>query len=69
MRFSMTEFTDQEKLKEIEQEIDFRRFVYGKKVKAGKMKLEIAQRKIQIMLAIRDDYQKTISGDLFWSRK
>ena len=62
-------FTDQDKLAEIEREIGFRHHVYGKRVKAGTMTSAAAQRKIQIMNAIADDYRDRIASqpDLFKS--
>ena len=60
-------FTDREKLAEIEQEIKFRHRVYSKRVREGSMHLSAAQRKIQIMTAIADEYRDRIAAqpDLF----
>jgi len=57
-------FSRQDKLKAIEREISYRQWVYGNKVKAGKMSPMAAQRGIQIMQAIADDYRdKNLFGE------
>ena len=66
----MNDFSDKEKLSEIEREIKFRQFVYAKKVKDNSMTPRAAARGIRIMMAIADDYRKALTeGDLFWGRK
>ena len=59
--------SDRDKLEEIEREIEFRHRVYAKQIKAGKMNPALAQNKIRIMTAIRDDYRNKIAKqpDLF----
>lgn len=53
----MTEFTKEEKLKCIVRELALRRNVYGKRVTEGKMKNSVATKEIQLMEAIRRDYE------------
>jgi hypothetical protein len=49
-------FTREEKRKALEREIALRVNVYPQRIRAGKMKPELAEREILIMRAIRDDY-------------
>lgn len=61
------EFTAREKLAEIEREIAWRHRVYARAIKAGRMPAKDAQRRIQIMNAIAEDYRRAITAapDLF----
>jgi hypothetical protein len=52
-------FTQEEKLTEIKREIALRRNVYSKRVAEGRMKREVADRQIGIMLEIAKDYGGT----------
>ena len=54
--------TDEEKLREVKREIEYRWFVYPKRVAAGKMKQAEMDRKLAVMLAIRDDIERRING-------
>ena len=53
---TMTEYTNDEKLKEIAREIAMRRNVYPKWIASGRLKPEAADRQIAIMVAIAKDY-------------
>lgn len=58
--------TLEDKLKEVERELKFRHFVYKGQVERGKLTRELAQRRIQIMTSIADDYrEKLAEGPLF----
>lgn len=61
------EFTARDKLREIEREVEYRHRVYGRLVKAGKMKSVEASRRIKLMTAIAEDYRRLASAapDLF----
>ncbi|RRY08871.1 hypothetical protein [Brucella anthropi] len=63
----MERFSAQEKLAELEREITFRHRTYSRLVKAGKMKLPEAQRRIQLLTDIANDYRNAASNepDLF----
>lgn len=52
-----------EKLKEVETEIGFRWRVYGKRVKAGGMKQDVMDRKIAIMIGIRDELRERLERE------
>lgn len=66
---SEMQFTDQEKLHEIEKEISRRRYFYKRMVTAGKMKMDDARRQILLMKEIASDYQSRIKGEFFWGQK
>ena len=55
--------TREEKIKELRAELNYRRWVYAKQVRAGKMTVAESSRKIRIMQDILDDYLR--EGDLF----
>lgn len=58
--------TLEDKLKEVERELKFRHFVYKGQIERGTVSREVAQRRIQIMTAIREDYaEKIAEGPLF----
>lgn len=61
------DFTPKDKLREVEREIEHRHRVYARLIKAGKMRSADAQRRIQIMSAIAEDYRRAASAepDLF----
>jgi len=52
----MTEFTREEKLKEVAREIALRRRVYPNRVLTHRLSQKAADRQIAIMLAIAKDY-------------
>lgn len=52
----MSNFTIDDKIREIRRELAMRKSLYPKWVAAGKMKLDHADRMIAIMQAIHDDY-------------
>ena len=56
---AMTEFTREEKLKELAREIALRRNVYAKRVNVGQMTREQADKQIAIMIEIAKDYGGT----------
>lgn len=58
-------FTDAEKLKEVKDEIAFRWRVYARRVAEGKMTQTAMDRRIGLMQAIRDDYERRVQGRLF----
>ena len=58
-------FSDQAKLKCVERELALRRNVYPKWVAQGKMTQAAAQKEIQIMEDIANDYRGKISASLF----
>lgn len=59
-------FTAEEKLKEIDRELAQRNRVYPFMISKGKISREQAQRQVQIMQAIRQDYaDKAKEGPLF----
>jgi hypothetical protein len=49
-------YTARDKAKEAIREVSYRQFVYSKKVDAGTMKLDDAERRIAVMQEIADDY-------------
>ena len=53
-------YSDAEKLAEIGREIALRRVVYPKQIEAGKMTAESARRGLEIMEAIKRDYQEKV---------
>lgn len=55
--FCSDEFTPTEKLKAVEREVGFRRYVYPPRVAAGKMKQADADAQLAIMEAIAADYR------------
>ena len=55
--------TREQKIKELETELRFRRRVYPGLVRRGKMSIEEASRRTRVMQEILDDYQR--EGDLF----
>lgn len=55
-RISLREITVQEKLHEIERELNQRRRVYARLVEQRKLRQDVADRQIAIMEAIRTDY-------------
>jgi hypothetical protein len=59
-------FTNAEKLAEIEREIKQRHRVYAHLIRTGKLRPSTAERQMLIMSAIRDDYAaKVAEGPLF----
>lgn len=63
----MPDFTAAQKLREVERELSFRHFVYPRQIKRGTLKSTEAQRRIQIMTAIAEDYRRALAAqpDLF----
>lgn len=53
-------WTVEDKIKEIERELRYRRFVYEKLVADGRMKRAVADKQIAILEAIKDDYQTAL---------
>lgn len=51
-------FTPEEKRKSVEREIAYRRYVYSRRVEAGKMRRETADREIAIFEEIAEDYRR-----------
>lgn len=49
-------FTDEEKIAEIDREIEMRHRVYGWQVRNGKLSKEQARRQLDLMLSIKADY-------------
>lgn len=58
----MSDFTDEEKLAEIDREITMRRRVYPWQVRNGKLSEENARRQIDLMIAIKMDYAKKLEA-------
>jgi hypothetical protein len=56
-------FTNREKNKEALREVDYRRFVYSKRIGDGKMTQADADRKIAKMVEIAEDYRKLAEAD------
>jgi len=54
----MTEFTAREKLEEADREVAMRRRVYPKQIARGDLSLAKANRQIEIMRAIAQDYHR-----------
>ena len=52
-----------EKLAAIEREIAYRRRLYPRWVDAGKMKFDRAEREIEVMEAIAEDYRRLLAGE------
>lgn len=52
-----SEYTTAQKLKAVEREIGFRKFVYPRRVIAGKMKAEVAKFEVDVFEAIAADYR------------
>ncbi len=59
----MSKFTNQEKADEVRREVGYRQRVYARLVSEGKMHYTEQQRRIGIMQAILDDYQKLDAAD------
>ena len=49
-------FTNREKAKEARRELNYRQFVYSKRVAEGSMKVAQAEKQIAIMTEIYEDY-------------
>ncbi len=63
---SLQDFTNEQKLAEVNREITQRHRVYGRMVKQGKLDPKRAQLLIRIMQAVADDYAaKVKEGPLF----
>ncbi len=60
----MSDFTIDDKIREIRRELAMRKNLYPKWVAAGKMKADHADRLIAIMQAIHDDYINSKLGEL-----
>jgi hypothetical protein len=60
---AMTEFTAIEKYQSILREIKYRRQVYPRLVERKKMRQETADREIEIMIAIGQDYEKQTQSE------
>lgn len=54
--------TDDEKLKAVQRELRYRRWVYPKRVAAGSMKQQEAEKQIAVFEAIEADYQKAVAS-------
>lgn len=54
--------TDDDKIAEIQREIDMRRRVYPHLIAEGKLKSEIAERRIEVFAAILSDYEQRRGG-------
>jgi hypothetical protein len=54
------EYTTAQKLREVDREIGFRRYVYPRRVAAGKMKQDAADYQIAVFEAIAADYRKRL---------
>jgi hypothetical protein len=59
------EFTDQEKLRCLEREIEMRRKVYPNRIRQGLMSPSHAEHEIACMEAIAAEYRARIQGDMF----
>lgn len=59
-----TQFTDQQKLAELEKEIAYRWAVFGRLVRSGKMKQTEMDFRIGVMQAIRDEIRNRVQGRL-----
>lgn len=59
----MTTITATDKLREINRELGQRRHVYPRRIAAGKMTQQAADRQIAIMEAIRADYEPQASKE------
>jgi hypothetical protein len=55
--------TTQDKLRCVAREVALRRNVYRKRVALGKMTAELAQRELELMQAILDDYKNWIQEE------
>lgn len=60
--FCSDEFTPTDKLKAVEREIGFRRYVYKGRVANGKMTEAEAEKGIAVMEAIADDYRRQLDN-------
>jgi hypothetical protein len=60
--FCSDEFTPTDKLKAVEREISFRRYVYPRRVGQGKMTQADADKGIAVMEAVAADYRKLVHG-------
>jgi hypothetical protein len=56
--------TDAVKLAEVRKEVEYRWFVYPKRVAAGKMKQAEMDRRIAVMRAVMADYEAKVEGRL-----
>ena len=56
-------FTTDDKLKAIKKEINWRRYVYPNRIRAGKMTEEQADRNIALMEAIQADYEEKLTPE------
>lgn len=59
----MTEITTQEKYKEVERELKMRKNVFPRWVLQGRIKQEVADKRIQIMEEILKDYEQKLKGE------
>jgi hypothetical protein len=59
----MPEWTARDKLKEVERELKYRRFVYPKAIERNQMTVKASNRQMHIMEAIADDYRERIARD------
>jgi hypothetical protein len=58
------QFTAQQKLKAIERELRWRRYVYPRRVEKGDMKQQAADEQIALFEEIRNDYEKLADVEL-----
>lgn len=56
-------FSDTDKLRCIERELKYRHHVYPKLVSAGKMTKTLMRRELELLEAIREDYEKKASAE------
>ena len=59
----MTGYTNEEKLAEVRRELRMRQAVYKMAVDEQRMSPEAAQRRMEIMRSIEDDYEKLAVGE------
>jgi hypothetical protein len=55
--------TAQEKLDEVLREIGYRQYVYPRQIAAGKMNQHTADRRIAVMQAVVDDYERELEKE------
>jgi hypothetical protein len=51
------------KLRCIERELGFRKYIYPRRIEAGRMSAELAEQEIRVMEAICDDYRARLEAE------
>lgn len=60
--FTEYRFTDVDKLKEVERELGLRWSFYTRQVQAGRMTQALMDRRIALLQAVKDDYERLVQG-------